>query len=340
MPDAMILAANSGNPALFESVARQLEAEAPGTYSVFKSHTRKNFADGEFKWKWGVSVAGRRAVILAATRTYEQWEELYQMISSARDARARELFILIVYYGSARQDRKDEPRVAVGVRMHAEMIEAIGVKGRTNVAVVDPHNVAATQCSFRIPCDIVYTRKLIIKYLRSQQGRWSYPTKRRGDHSPVLYSTDAGGTRMVGSYADRLGWLRGQGFKLRRRPDTSEEHKNFGPCRGLTVVELDDLIDTAGTVCGQAEYAKRSTRGAKRVVAVAVHGVFAGPAIERIGDSLVDEIVVTNSLPIDRQAIDYLESKGKSMTVLDITDILVQTIAASRGTGSISSLFE
>lgn len=329
----VVLAANSGNRELFRSVAERLEAT-----EAFNRHNLQCFADRELKYKWGESVAGKMAIILATTRTYEQWEELYQMMSAARDARAEKILVIILYYGSARQDRKDEARVAISLRMHAEMLEANAVVGRTYVGVVDPHNVAATQCSFRIPCDIVYTRSIVIEWLLAHQEEFTFTTP-KGTLSPVIYSTDAGGSAMVGSYADRLRWLRGYGFKVRRHPDQPEECKNMGPSNGRTVCFLDDMIDTGGTMCDQAVYAKRRG-GARRVVAIGIHAVLAGPAIQRLGESAIDDIVFTNTLPIDPAAIAYLREKGKRVTVLDVTDIIVQVIKAAPGTGSISSLFK
>lgn len=334
----IILAGNSGNPELFRRVAERLGEDDPEILTTFDCHKETTFADRELKFKWGKKVVGRHAIILAVTRRYRQWEGVYQMMSAARDAKADAITVIFVYYGSARQDRKDEARVAISLRMHAEMVEANGVPGRTYVCVLDPHNVAATQCAFRIPCDIVYARPLIVPYLKARQGEFTYMNHRM-TLSPVVYPTDAGGTAMVHAYADRLRWHRGQGIKVRKHPDATEQHVNFGPCPGRTVIFLDDLIDTAGTMCGQAAYAKSKKRGAKRVVAVGAHAVLAGPAVERLGNSVIDEIVVTNSLPIDPKAIAYLEGKGKKVTVLDVTDILVQVIRSIRDGESISSLF-
>lgn len=335
----VMLAGNSGNPELFRRVAARLQEDDPNVLTVFDSHTETTFADRELLFQWGEQVVGRHAIILAVTRTYRQWEEVYQMMSSARDAKAGWVTVIFVYYGSGRQDRKDRPRVADTLRMHAENVEVHVVAGHTYVCVVDPHNVSATQSSFRIPCDIVYARSLIVPYLKSRQEELTF---RRGEGilSPVIYPTDAGGAAMVHAYAERLKWHRGQGIKHRQQPDTTEKHVNFGPCPGRTVVFLDDMIDTAGTMCGQAAYAKSKKRGAKRVVAVGVHAVLAGPAIKRLGDSVIDEIVLTNSLPIDPAAIAYLEGKGKRVTVIDITDILVKVIRAIRDEESISSLFD
>lgn len=318
--DDIVLAAGSANRPLFQAIADRLQLP-------IDHDTVLRFSDGEILRQFGRSVTDRDVVIVTATPSYEDWEELYQMIDAARRGSARRISVIFTYCGSARQDRKHQPRVPISAAMHLRIIERMGV---WRIVLLDPHNVAM-QGFVDCPCDIVYARQVIVEHLRR------YGEGCPHDKLPVIYSTDAGGAELAGSYANRLGWQRGFGFKVRRYPNRVERAVNIGPVKERTIVFADDLVDTAGTVCAQARVAKK--RGAARVVVAAAHAVLSGPASQRLAESDIDELVLTNSLPIPREKLEPIERAGKSATVLPLDDLLARVVQACAGNGSMSAFF-
>jgi ribose-phosphate pyrophosphokinase len=243
--------------------------------------------------------------------------ELMVMIDAFRRSSAARITAVIPYYGYARQDRKDKPRVPISAKLVANLLSAAGTN---RVLTMDLHK-AQIQGFFDIPVDHLFAAPAIIEYC----ARLNYPDL-------TIVSPDAGGAERARAYAKRLAAELAVVDKRRTEDGTAEVMNVIGDVRGRTCILQDDIIDTAGTIQKAAMALKDN--GAERVLACAVHGVLSGPAIDRIERSPLDQLIVTNSIPLGAAA-----QGCKKIVVLSVARLLGQAIRNIHEETSVSSLF-
>ena len=248
------------------------------------------FSDGEFAVSYNESVRGHSVYLVQPTcPTTDNLMELLLMIDAAKRASAYKVIAVIPYFGWARQDRKDKPRVSIGAKLVSNMIQSAGAD---RVITVDLH-ADQIQGFFDIPVDHIYGSNVLAPYVASLNLK-----------KLIVASPDVGGTKRAATFAKKLHGLTDKEvpmvicYKHREVANQVSEMRVLGDVYGKDVVIVDDMADTAGTLCKAAEVMKKA--GAKSVRAVVSHGVMSGPACERITDSELEEIVFTDSLPFDR----------------------------------------
>ncbi len=312
-----------------------------GTYKVFAGNSHRvlatevcdyldrplshadvgRFSDGEIQVEIGENVRGVDVFILQSTcaPTNDHLMELLIMIDAARRASAASITAVLPYYGYARQDRKVAPRTPITSKLVADLVEAAGA---TRVVSLDMH-AGQIQGFFRVPFDHLFAMPVLLDHMR----------KRFDDASEVvIVSPDAGGVERARAYSKRMGAQLAIVDKRRVRANVAEVLHVVGEVKGKDAVLLDDMIDTAGTLTQAAAAIK--AQGARRVFAYATHGVLSGPAIERIDDSVIEEVVVTNTIPLS----DHAKSSGK-IKVLSVAWLLGEAIRRIHNADSLSSLF-
>ena len=244
--------------------------------------------------------------------------ELLIMVDALRRASAGSITAVPPYYGYARQDRKMAPRTPITSRLVADLLQTAGV---SRVLCVDLH-AAQIQGFFSVPFDHLFALPVFLEdYL-----------KVRFDQRAVFVSPDAGGVERARAYSKRLGASLAIIDKRRARANESEVMHLIGDVKDRECVILDDLIDTAGTLCNAARAVM--DKGARRVVACATHGVFSGPAIQRIEESPLDEVVVTDSVPASKES-----KHSTKIRYLSIARLLAEAIRRIDANDSVSSLF-
>ena len=240
------------------------------------------------------------------------------MLDAFKRASAKRLTAVIPYYGYARQDRKVAPRVPISAKLIADLITTAGAM---RVLTVDLH-AGQIQGFFNIPVDNVYATPILLQYLR----------ERLGDRKATVVSPDAGGVERARAFAKRLDANLAVIDKRRTRPGVVAEMQIIGDVDARVAVLVDDMVDTAGTLCTAAEAVRRA--GAPSVLACATHPVLSGPAIARIEASAIDELVVTDTIPLSEPALRV----GK-IRVLPVAPLLAEAIRRIHEEASISSLF-
>jgi ribose-phosphate pyrophosphokinase len=278
------------------------------------------FSDGESFVEIGENVRGVDAFVVQSTctPTNDNVMELLIMVDALRRASAGSITAVMPYYGYGRQDRKVAPRTPITSKLVADLIQTAGV-GR--VVSVDLH-AGQIQGFFNIPFDHLYAMPVFLEdYL-----------KKHFDSSAVFVSPDAGGVERTRAYSKRLGASLAIIDKRRERANVSEVVNLIGEVKGKDCIIIDDIIDTAGTLCGAAR--ALADKGAKRVVACASHGVLSGPAVKRITESPLAEVVVTDSIPLSEAA----KNSGK-IKQLSIARLLGEAIKRIHSSDSVSSLF-
>ena len=251
------------------------------------------FSDGEFQPLFEESVRGATVYILQSTvPPADNLMELLLCIDAAKRASADKVIAVIPYFGWARQDRKDRPRVAIGAKLVANLLAAAGAD---RVMTCDLH-ADQIQGFFDIPVDHVYASKVFIPYIRDC-------------HFPdlAIAAPDMGGAKRANSYAKALGGPNQDCgvvicHKTRARANVVAEIKAIGEIEGKNIIIVDDMIDTAGTLCKAAEVLKE--RGARSVRACATHGILSGKALERIHESVLEEVFITDTIPHPELADD------------------------------------
>jgi len=239
------------------------------------------------------------------------------MLDAFKRCSASRLTAVLPYYGYARQDRKDKPRVPISAKLVANVLSAAGTN---RVLTMDLHK-AQIQGFFDIPVDHLFAAPVIIDYL----ARMSYPQL-------TMVSPDAGGAERARAYAKRLDAELAVIDKRRTDDGTAEVMNVIGDVEGRTCILQDDIIDTAGTITKGASALKAN--GASRVIACAVHGVLSGAAIERIEKSPIDKLIVTNTIPLPPAGRD-----SNKVVVLPVGRLLGQAIKSIHEETSVSSLF-
>ena len=307
------LFSGNANPTLSSEIASYLETPL-GKCKI------QRFSDGETFCEINENVRGVDAFIIQPTSSpaNDHLMELLIMSDTLRRASATTITAVIPYYGYARQDRKVAPRTPITSKLVADLMVAAGI---TRVVSVDLH-AGQIQGFFNIPFDHLYALPIMMEdYL-----------KKNFDSSVVVVSPDAGGVERARAYSKRLNASLAIIDKRRERANVSEVMHLIGDVKGRQCVIIDDMIYTAGTLVGAAK--ALIEHGATRVVACATHGVLSGPAVQRITDSPLDEVVVSDTIPLSAEAKACPKIKQVSMARL-----LGEAIKRIHSSDSVSSLF-
>lgn len=280
----------------------------------------KTFSDGEIRVEIGENVRGREVYIVQSTctPTNNNLMELLIMMDALKRASAAKITTVIPYYGYARQDRKVAPRSPITSKLVADLLTTAGAH---RVVTVDLH-AGQIQGFFNIPVDNLFAASVILEYLRNHIIT----------DKTVIVSPDAGGTERARAFAKRLGASLAIIDKRRSGPNISEVMNLIGDVRDKVAIIVDDMVDTAGTLT-QAAKALRE-HGATAIYACATHGVLSGPAIERIEQSEIQEMVITDTIPLNEIA-----SKSRKIKVLSLAGLLAEAIRRIHCNESVSSLF-
>ncbi|MGE3277988.1 MAG: ribose-phosphate diphosphokinase [Vicinamibacterales bacterium] len=310
-----------GDLKLFSGSAHpQLAREIADFLGVPQGQARlRRFPDTEVSFQIDENIRGTDVFVLQPTcaPVDQHLMELMIMTDAFRRSSAARITAVLPYYGYARQDRKDKPRVPISAKLVANVLSAAGVN---RVLTMDLHK-AQIQGFFDIPVDHLFAAPVIIDYLARQEFS-----------KLTIVAPDAGGAERARAYAKRLGAELAVIDKRRSDDGTAEVMNVIGEVEGRTCVIADDIIDTAGTIQKGAQALKDS--GADRVFACAVHGVLSGPAIDRIEKAPIDKLIVTNTIPL----ADGREKCGKIVT-LSVARLLGQAIRSIHEETSVSSLF-
>ncbi|MCD4794681.1 MAG: ribose-phosphate pyrophosphokinase [Bacteroidales bacterium] len=272
------------------------------------------FSDGEYQPGYEETVRGNFVFIVQSTfQPTDNLFELLLMIDAAKRASAYKVVAVIPYFGFARQDRKDKPRVAIGAKLIADLLSSAGVD---RIITMDLH-ADQIQGFFNIPVDHLYASAIFIPYIKNM----------RLDNI-VIASPDTGGTKRANAYAKFLGTPMVIGYKFREKANEISEMHIIGNVKDKNVIMVDDIIDTAGTIIKAAEVL--IAKGAKSVRAFTTHPVLSGTAFERIEKSQLTELIVSDTIPLKKES-----SKIKVLSVADLfADIIdkvynYQSISAS-----------
>jgi ribose-phosphate pyrophosphokinase len=315
------MATGFGELKVFSGSAHQeLSREIAAFLGVGLGQARlRRFPDSEVSFQIDENIRGTDVFIVQPTSNPvdQHLMELMIMIDAFRRSSASRITAVLPYYGYARQDRKDKPRVPISAKLVANVLSAAGTN---RVLTMDLHK-AQIQGFFDIPVDHLFAAPVIIDYL----ARLDYPKL-------TMVSPDAGGAERARAYAKRLDAELAVIDKRRSDDGTAEVMNVIGDVEGRTCILQDDIIDTAGTITKGATALKAN--GAARIIACAVHGVLSGPAIERIEKSPIDKLIVTNTIPMSAAGA----ACGK-VVVLSVARLLGQAIKSIHEETSVSSLF-
>lgn len=247
----------------------------------------EHFADGEFSVYYKDSIRGKDVFLVQSTYpSSDNIMELLLMIDAAKRASAHYIAAVIPYFGWARQDRKDKPRVSIGAKLMADLLSTAGV---TRVITMDLH-ADQIQGFFNVPVDHLYASMVFIDYLRQTSDL----------SRTVIATPDVGGAKRANSYAKFLGVPMVICHKSRAKANEVAEMTIIGDVEGKDVILVDDIVDTAGTICKAADL--MMANGARSVRAAASHAVLSDPATERINASALKEIIFTDSIPLRKQS--------------------------------------
>jgi ribose-phosphate pyrophosphokinase len=275
-----------------------------------------NFSDGELQTSYEENIRGKDVFIIQSTfPPGDNLLELLMMVDAAKRASARKIIAVIPYFGYARQDRKDKPRVAIASKLIANLLTTAGVN---RVITLDLH-ADQIQGFFDVPVDNLYASNIFMEHIREL----NLPNL-------VMASPDTGGTRRAASYAKALNTGFVICYKQRAKPNVIERMELIGDVEGKDVILVDDIIDTAGTITKAADLIM--SRGANTVRVFCTHPIFSGSAYERVNKSLITEIVVTDTVPL-KQTLEKIK-------VLSTADLLAEVINRVQNFESISSLFD
>jgi ribose-phosphate pyrophosphokinase len=301
----------NANPGLAEEIAKYLRLPL-GDAEVSR------FSDGEVFVQVNENVRGTDVFVIQPTcpPVNDNLMELLVMIDALKRASARRITAVLPYYGYARQDRKIQPRVPITAKLVADLLTAAGVD---RVLALDLH-AGQIQGFFNIPVDHLFAAPVIIDYLGKKDLR-----------DAVIVSPDAGGVERARAIAKRLKAGLAIIDKRREGPNQAAAMHLIGEVRDRDAVVIDDMIDTAGTLVQAVTALARE--GARRILACGVHPVLSGPAIERIRDSVLEEVVVTNSIPVPEH------KRIPRLTVLSVAPLLGEAIRRIHDEESVSTLF-
>ena len=278
------------------------------------------FSDGEVQVEITENVRGGDVFVIQSTSTptNDNVMELLLMLDAFKRASAKRITAVIPYYGYARQDRKVAPRVPISAKLIADLITTAGA---ARVLTVDLH-AGQIQGFFNVPVDNVYASPVLLQYLR----------ERLGNRDVTVIAPDAGGVERARAFAKRLDAHLAIIDKRRMRANVVGEMQIIGEVDDRAAVIVDDMVDTAGTLCTAAEAVRAA--GAPLVVACATHAVLSGPAVSRLRESTLDELVVTDTIVLQPET-RHLEK----IKVLSVAPLLAEAIRRTHDEASISSLF-
>lgn len=304
----------TSNPELTKAIAASLELP------VGKAEINR-FSDGEVFARIQENVRGVDVYVVQSTCSpvNDHLVELLVFCDALKRASAGSITAVIPYYGYGRQDRKVAPRTPITAKLIADLLTTAGI---SRVVAIDLH-AGQIQGFFNQPFDHLFANKVFLDYLIPKFAQ----------EVPVLVSPDAGGVERTRAYAKRMDADLAIIDKRREKANVSEVMNIIGDIRDRDCIIVDDMIDTAGTLCNAAKALK--DHGARRVFAAATHAVLSGPAIERIKASPLEEVVVTDTIPLQKAAIE----SGK-FKVLTVSRLLGEAIKRIHHSDSVSSLFD
>jgi len=300
-----------GDVALAEKICQYLDVSLTDVTIV-------NFSDGEISVKIQENVRGTDVFIIQPTRPpAENILELLLLLDAVRRSSAQRITAVLPYFGYARQDRKDQPRVPIAAKLMANLIVGAGAD---RVLTMDLH-APQIQGFFDIPLDHLYAAPVLLDHFQA----------RVSEENLAVVAPDVGSIKMARAFAKRLGASLAIIDKRRPRPNHAEVVNFIGDVKDKSVVLFDDMIDTAGTMSDAARELKQ--QGAVSIDICATHALFSGPALERLNKAPVREIVVTNTVPFERQ------DECPKVKVLDISPLLAEAIKRIHLEQTVSSLF-
>jgi ribose-phosphate pyrophosphokinase len=312
--DPMLVFTGNANPALAHQVVKHLGANL-GKAMVGR------FSDGEIQVEIQENVRGKHVVVLQSTcaPTNDNLMELMIMVDALKRASASSITAVIPYFGYARQDRRPRSaRVAISARIVANMLQSVA--GVNRIVTMDLH-ADQIQGFFDIPVDNIYASPILLEDLQSKNG---------GDL--LVVSPDVGGVVRARALAKQLGCDLAIIDKRRPKANVSEVMHVIGEVEGRRCVIMDDMIDTGGTLCKAAQVLKE--RGAKSVMAYCTHPVLSGGAVARIAESDLDEVVVTDTIPLNEEARAL-----KKFRTLSVAPLLAETLSRISKGDSVMSMF-
>ena len=279
--------------------------------------TINRFSDGEINVQIAESVRGKDVFIIQPTcaPANDNLMELLVMTDALKRSSAKSITAITPYYGYARQDRKAAPRVPISAKLVANLFETAGI---TRMVTIDLH-ASQIQGFFDIPVDNLYGAILFVDYIKSKKFK-----------NPVIASPDIGGVARARYFASRLGLDMIIVDKRRERANVAEVMNIIGDVDGKDVILIDDMIDTAGTMVKAAEALKN--KGAVSVMACCTHPVLSGPAFDRIENGALDELIVTNTIPMKQSC--------KKIKMLSTAPLLGEVIRRVHSNESVNSLFD
>lgn len=314
MNDLRIFSCTSNRP-FAERVAKH--ADMPLGKSIIS-----RFADGEVQVEIKESVRGASVFVIQSTCTpvNENYMELFVTLDALKRASAKDIVAVIPYYGYARQDRKVAPRAPISAKCMADLLSAAGA---TRVVCVDLH-AAQIQGFFNCPVDHLYAISSLADFWLEKYGE---------SKDYVVVSPDAGGVERARAFAKKVDSSMAIIDKRRSGPNEAKAFHLIGDVRDKTAIIVDDMIDTAGTLTQAVD--SLLNNGAKRVFAVATHAVFSGPAIQRIQDSGLEQVIVSDTIPLSEEG-----QKCSKIVVTSMAPLVAEAIQRIYGNTSISTLFD
>ena len=309
----MLIFTGNANPKLAKRICQHLKIKL-GKALVGR------FSDGEVRVKIEDNVRGRDVFVIQPTcpPVNENLMELLIMLDALRRASARRITAVIPYFGYARQDRKDQPRVPITAKLVANLLT---VAGASRVLTLDLH-AGQIQGFFDIPLDHLYAVNVFIEYFK----------KLKIKNDLVVVSPDVGGIKMARAYAKRFKASLAIVDKRRNSPDSTEVMHLLGEVKGKTAILVDDLISTGSSLVEAAKVLKE--RGAKKIYACVTHGVLSGDAVKKLENSFIDFLVITDSIPLPP------EKRSKKIKVVSVAGLFAEAIKRIHLEKSISILFK
>jgi len=311
----MKLFGGTSNPVLTQQVCDYLGIE-PGKI------TAKTFSDGETQIEIHENIRNRNVFVLQSTCTpvNDNLMQLLIIMDALKRASVKRITAIIPYYGYGRQDRKVKPRVPISAKLVADLITTAGAD---RVVSLDLH-AGQIQGYFNIPVDNLFAAPLLLKYMKNLKEQYN--------DDLVIVSPDAGGVERARAFAKRLTATLAIIDKRRDAPNVSEAMNIIGEVEGKTAIILDDMVDTAGTLTQGAAALKK--RGTNKIFACCTHPVLSGPAIERIEESSIDQLVVTNTIPLNGSS-----EKCSKIVTLSVAELIGEAVRRIHYSHSVSTLF-
>ena len=313
MEDKLKIFSGRSNPSLALKIAESAGCDL-GTISI------KTFSDGEIWVKYEENIRGCDVFIIQSTNgPSENIVELALMVDAAVRASADTVTVVMPYFGYGRQDRKDQPRVPISSRVMVDILTALGTN---RIITLDLHSTQI-QGFANIPFDNLYSRTIIHEAIKDENFI---------SENTVVLAPDIGSVKMSQSYAKALGMHFALIDKRRFAPNQAEVNHLIGELEDMDVLIIDDMIDTAGTTVNAANAA--ISKGAKSVTAVATHGVLSGPAIEKLSDSNIRKVIITDTIQIPEN------KKINKLKIVSVAKIFGEAVNRVHNGESVSALFE